>query len=51
MSNYTLAEIDGLTRSSGQPPAVNQIDWGPALFDAATLAGHAERGMYLLGRW
>jgi 2,5-diketo-D-gluconate reductase A len=49
VSNYTLAEIDDLTRSSGQAPAVNQIDWGPALFDAATLAGHAERGIVVEG--
>lgn len=49
VSNYTLAEIDDLTRSSGERPAVNQIDWGPALFDAATLAGHAERGVAVEG--
>jgi 2,5-diketo-D-gluconate reductase A len=49
VSNYSLAEIDDLTRSSGQQPAVNQIDWGPALYDARVLAGHAERGIAVEG--
>jgi 2,5-diketo-D-gluconate reductase A len=49
VSNFTLAEIDDLTRSSGQAPAVNQIDWGPRRFDAAVLAGHADRGIAVEG--
>ena len=43
VSNYSLPEIDDLTRSSGHAPAVNQIDWGPTLYDQRVLAGHAER--------
>lgn len=49
VSNYSLAEIDDLTRSSGQTPAVNQIDWGPRLYDGRVLAGHAERGIAVEG--
>jgi 2,5-diketo-D-gluconate reductase A len=49
VSNYSLAEIDDLTSSTGQAPAVNQIDWGPSLFDAGVLAGHAERGIVVEG--
>jgi 2,5-diketo-D-gluconate reductase A len=45
VSNYSLAEIDDLTQSSGHAPAVNQIDWGPTLYDAQVLAGHADRGI------
>lgn len=49
VSNYSLPQIDELTRSSGQRPAVNQIDWGPTLYDANVLAGHAERGIAVEG--
>jgi 2,5-diketo-D-gluconate reductase A len=49
VSNYSLAEIDDLTKSSGHPPAVNQIDWGPTLYDSRTLAGHAERRIAVEG--
>jgi len=49
VSNYSLPEIDDLTRSSGQAPAVNQIDWGPTRHDAPLLAGHAERGVAVEG--
>ena len=49
VSNYSLAELDDLIRSSGQAPAVNQIDWGPTLYDPRVLAGHAERGIAVEG--
>jgi 2,5-diketo-D-gluconate reductase A len=49
VSNFSVAEIDELISASGQPPAVNQIDWGPTLYDAAVLAGHAERGIPVEG--
>jgi 2,5-diketo-D-gluconate reductase A len=45
VSNYGLLEIDDLTTSSGHAPAVNQIGWGPTLFDERLLAGHADRGV------
>lgn len=49
VSNYSLAQIDELISASGQPPAVNQIDWGPAYYDAAVLSGHADRGVAVEG--
>ena len=49
VSNYSLPEVDDLIRSSGQPPAVNQLDWGPTLHDPRVLAGHAERGIAMEG--
>ncbi len=49
VSNYSLPEIDELTRSTGQTPAVNQIDWGPDRYDGRVLAGHADRGIAVEG--
>jgi diketogulonate reductase-like aldo/keto reductase len=45
VSNFSLAQLDGL--NSADPPAVNQIHWNPMRYDAAVLAGHAERGVVL----
>jgi 2,5-diketo-D-gluconate reductase A len=49
VSNYGLAQLDDLITSSGQAPAVNQVHWNPARYDAAVLAGHAERGIAVEG--
>lgn len=49
VSNYTLADVDELVEATGVTPAVNQIRWSPALFDAEVAAGHAERGVVLEG--
>jgi 2,5-diketo-D-gluconate reductase A len=49
VSNYSLAQIDELITSSGQAPAVNQVHWDPTRYDAAVLAGHAERGIAVEG--
>jgi 2,5-diketo-D-gluconate reductase A len=49
VSNFSLSEIDDITAASGQAPAVNQIDWGPTLFNPRELAGHAERGIAVEG--
>jgi diketogulonate reductase-like aldo/keto reductase len=49
VSNYSLRQIDELIAASGEAPAVNQIDWGPARYDARVLAGHAERGIAVEG--
>lgn len=49
VSNYSLAQIDEVTQATGVAPAVNQIRWAPALYDAAVVAGLAERGVVLEG--
>jgi 2,5-diketo-D-gluconate reductase A len=49
VSNYSLAQIDRLIEATGQAPAVNQIPWSPARYDAALLAGHRERGVAVEG--
>ena len=49
MSNYSLAQIDRLIQATGQAPAVNQIAWSPARYDARAAGGHRERGVALEG--
>jgi 2,5-diketo-D-gluconate reductase A len=49
VSNYRLGQIDDLTSSSGHTPAVNQVHWNPALYNAATLDGHEQRKVALEG--
>ena len=49
VSNYSLAQLDELTRETGVTPAVNQVEWSPLLFDRAVLDGHRERGVVLEG--
>ncbi len=49
VSNYSLAQIDELTEATGVTPAVNQLRWSPAIYDAAEAAGLHERGVVLEG--
>ncbi|WP_250002634.1 aldo/keto reductase [Actinoplanes sp. M2I2] len=49
VSNFDAAEIDELTSETGQTPAVNQIRFGPSLYDPRILAAHRERGVVLEG--
>ena len=49
VSNYSLRKIDELERAAGRLPAVNQIEWSPALFDRDVLEGHRSRGVQLEG--
>lgn len=49
VSNYGVAGLDELTAATGVTPAVNQIRWGPSLFDGDTLAQHRERDVVLQG--
>lgn len=49
VSNYSTAQIHELTEVTGVTPVVNQIRWGPALFDAQRLAELRERGVVLEG--
>lgn len=49
VSNYSLAQIDRITDATGQAPAVNQVPWGPARYDARLLAAHRERGVVVEG--
>jgi 2,5-diketo-D-gluconate reductase A len=49
VSNYSVSQIDELQRATGQLPAVNQIEWSPALFDAGVLEAHRRRGVQVEG--
>jgi diketogulonate reductase-like aldo/keto reductase len=49
VSNYSVEQLDELERATGRLPAVNQVEWGPALHDAETLDAHRRRGVQLEG--
>jgi 2,5-diketo-D-gluconate reductase A len=49
VSNYSVAQLDELERATGHAPAVNQIEWSPALFDSDVLDAHRGRGVQLEG--
>ena len=49
VSNYGADEIDELATATGERPAVNQIRFGPTLYDPAVLTAHRERGVVLEG--
>ena len=49
VSNYSLAQIDELTEASGATPEVNQIRWGPSIYDANVVTGLQQRGVVLEG--
>ena len=42
VSNYSVGQIDDLIEATGEGPAVNQIPWSPARYDAGP-AGRARR--------
>jgi diketogulonate reductase-like aldo/keto reductase len=49
VSNFEVALVDEVTSATGVPPAVNQVEWSPLLFDAAVLEEHRRRGIVLEG--
>lgn len=49
VSNFSLEQLDEVTRETGVKPAVNQIKWSPLLFDRSVLEGHASRGIVVEG--
>ncbi|MGK5681934.1 aldo/keto reductase [Actinoplanes sp. URMC 104] len=49
VSNYGADEIDELAAETGERPAVNQIRFGPTLYDPAVVAAHRDRGVVLEG--
>ena len=49
VSNYSTAQIDELISATGEAPAVNQIEWGPNLYDAARAEQLQERDVVLEG--
>jgi 2,5-diketo-D-gluconate reductase A len=49
VSNYSLSQIDELSQVTGVVPEVNQIRWGPSLYDPAVVSGLEQRGVVLEG--
>ncbi len=49
VSNYSLSQIDELIEATGVAPAVNQIRWGPPLYDMNVVSGLQQRGVVLEG--
>ena len=49
VSTYSVRQLDELERATGRLPAVNQIEWSPALYDADVLEAHRSRGVQLEG--
>ena len=49
VSNYSLEQVDRLTRTSGVTPEVNQVSWAPARYHPGVEAGHRERGVVVEG--
>jgi diketogulonate reductase-like aldo/keto reductase len=49
VSNYSVSELDELDRATGELPAVNQIRWGPALYDQREVDEHHRREVVLEG--
>ena len=49
VSNYSAVQIDELIDATGVTPAVNQIPWAPALYDAGVANALRQRGVALEG--
>jgi 2,5-diketo-D-gluconate reductase A len=49
VSNYSVAQLDELMEATGETPQVNQIRWGPSLYDADELDQHRRRHVVLEG--
>jgi 2,5-diketo-D-gluconate reductase A len=49
VSNYSLYQIDELIAATEVAPQVNQIRWGPSLYDLAVVSGLEQRGVVLEG--
>jgi diketogulonate reductase-like aldo/keto reductase len=49
VSNFGIDEIDELASATGVTPAVNQIRFGPRLYDPKLIAQHRERGVVVEG--
>jgi 2,5-diketo-D-gluconate reductase A len=49
VSNFSTAQLDEVTKATGEKPVVNQIPWSPWQHSAQRLAEHRERGIVLEG--
>lgn len=49
VSNFSIDQLDQITRATGEAPALNQVPWSPFHHSPTTLAQHQERGIVLEG--
>jgi 2,5-diketo-D-gluconate reductase A len=49
VSNFPVSLVDEITDATGAPPAVNQVEWSPLLFDRGVLEAHRSREVVLEG--
>jgi diketogulonate reductase-like aldo/keto reductase len=49
VSNFSLAQVDEITRATGEKPAVNQVPWSPPRHDERTLSAFRSRGVVVEG--
>ncbi|WP_127571329.1 aldo/keto reductase [Georgenia faecalis] len=49
VSNYSVAQIDELTEATGITPAINQIPWSPADYDASLVEALSSREVVVEG--
>jgi 2,5-diketo-D-gluconate reductase A len=49
VSNYSTDQVDELIAATGDAPAVNQVRWGPAIYDPAFADECTARGVVLEG--
>jgi 2,5-diketo-D-gluconate reductase A len=49
VSNYSVKQIDELTAATGVTPQVDQIRWGPPLYDQSVVSALEERNVVLEG--
>jgi diketogulonate reductase-like aldo/keto reductase len=49
VSNFSIAQVDEITRATGEKPAANQVPWSPARHDSRTLSAFRSRGVVVEG--
>jgi 2,5-diketo-D-gluconate reductase A len=49
VSNFSVAQVDEITRATGEKPAVNQVPWNPSRHDERVLSAFRSRGVVVEG--
>src|SRR5215469_14691152 len=49
VSNFSIAQVDEITRATGEKPAANQVPWSPRRHDERTLSAFRSRGVVVEG--
>lgn len=49
VSNFSVAQVDEITRATGEKPAANQVPWSPSRHDERVLSAFRSRGVIVEG--